>query len=183
MASRYVFMHVRSPSTDVYTGVWLERVTSAGYAFISPDYQLLPQATGHEIAKDIQDLLKFVVDRTFPLPSKQEMVEGAVPLDRTFKVNPEAIAVAGSSAGGLCAYLAAMHCVLPKPKAILSLYGQGGDFLVRRRNFRHTLWSSISDTFNICSDLTLSDTKNQAIPSWPRDFRSERFSTVPASDF
>jgi len=37
--------------------------------------------------------------------------------------------VAGSSAGGLCAYLAGVHA-RPKPKAVLSLYGMGGDFFV-----------------------------------------------------
>ncbi|KAF8229677.1 alpha/beta-hydrolase [Tricholoma matsutake] len=109
---------------------WLhERVTSAGCAFISADYRLLPPATGHEIAKDIQDLLRFVVDTAIPLPSNQEIAEGRGSIGFSFQIDPDAIAVAGSSAGGLCAYLAAMHCSSPKPKAILSLYGQGGDFL------------------------------------------------------
>ena len=115
---------------DAHPRIFLERVTSAGYAFISADYQLLPPATGDEIAKDVQDLLRFVVDTVISLPSNQKIVEGIGPVNFTFKINPEAVAVAGSSAGGLCAYLAAMHCVSPKPKAILSLYGQGGDFLV-----------------------------------------------------
>ena len=48
----------------------------------------------------------------------------------TFKIDPDAMAVAGTSAGGLCAYLAAMHCVSPKPKGIVSMYGMGGDFFV-----------------------------------------------------
>jgi dienelactone hydrolase len=119
---------------DIYPRIRLERVTSAGYAFISADYQLLPPATGHEIAKDIQDLLGFVVDLAISFPSNQEMVNGSGPINFMFKIDPEAIAVSGSSAGGLCAYLAAMHCTSPKPKAILSLYGQGGDFLVRKPN-------------------------------------------------
>lgn len=110
--------------------IFLERVTSAGCAFISADYRLLPPATGHEIAKDIQDLLRFVVDTAIPLPSNQEIAEGRGSIGFSFQIDPDAIAVAGSSAGGLCAYLAAMHCSSPKPKAILSLYGQGGDFLV-----------------------------------------------------
>jgi alpha/beta hydrolase fold len=119
-------------------------VTSAGYAFISADYQLLPPATGHEIAKDMQDLLKFVVETTISLPSNPEMVDESGPIGFAFKIDPEAIAVAGSSAGGLCAYLAAMHCASPKPKAILSLYGQGGNFLVRTPNRRHFFGSLIS---------------------------------------
>lgn len=39
------------------------------------------------------------------------------------------IAVAGSSAGGQCAYLAAMHCS-PKPKVLLGIYPPGGKVLV-----------------------------------------------------
>ncbi|KNZ73169.1 hypothetical protein J132_01004 [Termitomyces sp. J132] len=90
---------------------WLyNRTTNAGYAFISADYQLLPPATGHDIVQDIQAVL-------------HASTEGL-----GFWVNPEAIAVAGSSAGGLCAYLAAVHCTSPKPKAIISMYGMGGDF-------------------------------------------------------
>ena len=46
-----------------------------------------------------------------------------------YEVDSSAIAVAGASAGGLCAYLAVMH-VSPKPRALLSLYAMGGDFLV-----------------------------------------------------
>ncbi|KAG5652256.1 hypothetical protein H0H81_005609 [Sphagnurus paluster] len=93
-----------------------ERVTTAGYAFISADYQLLPPATGNDIVKDVQDLLEFMISRDFKIGS-------------TFRVDPNAIAVAGSSAGGLCAYLAAIHCKNPAPKAVVSLYGMGADYL------------------------------------------------------
>jgi dienelactone hydrolase len=99
----------------------------------------MPPATGHEIAKDIQDLLKFVVEASILPPSNLETIDASRPTVCTFKIDPEAIAVAGSSAGGLCAYLAAMHCASPKPKAILSLYGQGGDFLVRIPDLSHFL--------------------------------------------
>ena len=47
-----------------------------------------------------------------------------------FKFKADSIAVGGSSGGGLCAYLAAVHCRNPKPVAILSIYGMGGDFFV-----------------------------------------------------
>ena len=40
------------------------------------------------------------------------------------------MAVAGSSAERLCAYLAAMHSVAPKLKGIVSIYGMGANFLV-----------------------------------------------------
>lgn len=96
------------------------RVTALGYAFVSADYQLLPPATGEDIVKDIQDIFSFLV--TVKIDIKDSRC--------TFKIDPDAMAVAGSSAGGLCAYLAAMHCVSPKPKGIVSIYGMGGNFLV-----------------------------------------------------
>jgi hypothetical protein len=92
----------------------------------------MPPATGHTVTKDIQDILRFIADATILFHSDPNMVNGNGPTKLSFNVNSEAIAVAGSSAGGLCTYLAAMHCVSPKPKAILSLYGQGGDFLVKK---------------------------------------------------
>jgi len=45
-----------------------------------------------------------------------------------YHVDPNAIAVAGSSAGGQCALYAAMH-VSPKPKAVVTMYAMGGDYL------------------------------------------------------
>ena len=68
--------------------------------------------------KDIQAIFSFLV--------KNDIKDSHC----TFKIDPDAMAVAGSSAGGLCAYLAAMHCVSPKPKGIVSMYGMGGNFLV-----------------------------------------------------
>ena len=86
---------------------------------------MLPPATGEDIVKDIQDVFSFLV--------KIDIKDA----HGTFKVNPDAMAVAGSSAGGLCAYLAAMHCNSPRPKGIVSMYGMGGDFLVG--NFRNLI--------------------------------------------
>lgn len=51
--------------------------------------------------------------------------------DLKLRINTDAICVAGSSAGGLCTYLCAMH-LSPKPKALLSIYGAIGECLVRR---------------------------------------------------
>ena len=94
------------------------RVIALGYAFVSADYQLLPPATAEDIVKDIQDVFSFLV--------KIDIKDAY----GTFKIDPDAMAVAGSSAGGLCAYLAAIHCVSPKPKGVVSMYGLGGNFLV-----------------------------------------------------
>ncbi|KAG6810093.1 hypothetical protein H0H92_013342 [Tricholoma furcatifolium] len=119
---------------------WLQtRTTDAGYAFVSADYRLLPPSTGHDIVEDIQDVLRFVVSREFEFtlastsvntdsPSSTDAAGPSLGATTNFWINPDAIAITGSSAGGLCAYLAAMHCTAPKPKAIVSMYGMGGDF-------------------------------------------------------
>ncbi|CAL1713212.1 unnamed protein product [Somion occarium] len=101
---------------------WLkDRVIDAGFLFICPDYRLIPPSSGHDLLEDIKDLFHFVVHGMNVALSTRK---GAPRL----QLNPDAIAVAGSSAGGLCAYLAAMHAH-PTPKAVVSLYGMGGDFL------------------------------------------------------
>ena len=96
-----------------------ERVMALGYVFISADYQLLPAATGHDIVEDVKDLFNFLSD------TKIKIESGAA-----VKIDMSRVAVTGSSAGGLCAYLASIHCS-PTPKALVSLYGMGGDLLVR----------------------------------------------------
>ena len=90
----------------------------------------MPPSTGHDMVEDIQDLFRFVAfslnDRLDEMFSNQATLSNWSP----FRVDPEAIGVSGTSAGPLCAYLACMHAV-PKPKVVLSLYGRGGDLLVR----------------------------------------------------
>ncbi|KAF9449114.1 alpha/beta-hydrolase [Macrolepiota fuliginosa MF-IS2] len=99
---------------------WLhKRSVNLGFAFISVDYQLLPPATGHGILSDIQDFFSYI--RT---PGVTFRVGGGVRI----RVDTDKIGVAGSSSGGLCAYLAAT-VIEPKPRALLSMYGMGGDVL------------------------------------------------------
>ncbi len=99
--------------------------------FISADYRLIPPATGHDILADMQDLFTFL-DRDI-----NDLIKGSLG-KHTFEIDSSAIAVAGSSAGVLCAYLAAMHAC-PEPKAVLSLYGMGGDMLVCPHLVSHAL--------------------------------------------
>ncbi|KAF8895633.1 Alpha/Beta hydrolase protein [Infundibulicybe gibba] len=102
---------------------WLrKRANDAGYFFISADYHLIPD-TGHAIVKDILDLFEFLgrADLSKCIQPHPIHGDGTTPT-LIYKVDPDAIVVAGSSAGGLCAYLAAFHCISPKPKAILSIY-------------------------------------------------------------
>ncbi|KAJ6585361.1 Alpha/Beta hydrolase protein [Mycena capillaripes] len=96
---------------------WLKaRIVAAGFLFISADYRLIPSCTVHDIIDDIKDLFLFLAKDDLCFKS-----DGG----RLFGVDPTSLAVAGSSAGGMCAYLAAIHAS-PKPKAVLSLYGMGG---------------------------------------------------------
>ncbi|KAJ7643800.1 alpha/beta-hydrolase [Roridomyces roridus] len=97
---------------------WIKaRMVAAGFAFISAEYRLLPSATVHDIIDDIKDLFAFLA-REDTLFKTDQGVE--------FGVDSKRIAIAGSSAGGLCAYLAGIHAV-PKPKAVLAMYAQGGN--------------------------------------------------------
>lgn len=89
-------------------------MAAAGFAVISTDYRLLSPCTGRDVLDDIVDLFAFLA-RTKHL--------GTVQVDSTRLV------AAGNSAGGLCAFLAAIHAK-PKPRAILSMYGLGGEMFV-----------------------------------------------------
>lgn len=99
------------------------RLSERGVALLSADYRLLSPSTGHEIMEDIQDLFTYIRCDLNPA------LVGTTG-DPKLRINIDAIGVAGTSAGGLCAYLCAMH-LSPKPKALLSIYGQGGECLVR----------------------------------------------------
>ncbi|KAH6911491.1 Alpha/Beta hydrolase protein [Coprinopsis sp. MPI-PUGE-AT-0042] len=106
---------------------WLSRrFTKLGYLFISADYRLLPPSTGRDILDDLKDLWSFVTDPQLVLSFPSEKLSG---VDRQFIILSEEIIVAGTSAGGLCAYLAASCDLSPPPMAVLSIYGMGGDFL------------------------------------------------------
>ncbi|KAK7450583.1 hypothetical protein VKT23_012892 [Stygiomarasmius scandens] len=82
---------------------WLqERINAAGHAFISPDYRLIPSGliNGHDILDDIRDVFKFITSSEFEVSSKRSSLPA-------LRVDPNRIAVAGTSSGGTCAYLAA----------------------------------------------------------------------------
>ena len=66
---------------------------------------------------DVRDVFKFIKENHFTHRKT------------TFEIDPEKIVVAGGSAGGHLAYLAAAH-INPKPKGILALYAMGGDYFV-----------------------------------------------------
>ncbi|KAJ7125781.1 Alpha/Beta hydrolase protein [Mycena crocata] len=111
---------------------WLkDRIVAAGYLFISADYQLLPGATVYDIIDDIKDLFSFLAQDDLCFTTEA----GLVGVDTTSMV------VAGSSAGGLCGYLSALYAS-PKPKAVLSMYALGSNFLTRQWLSQKTeIWS------------------------------------------
>jgi len=99
-----------------------ERLSGQGVAFLSADYRLLLPSTGHDVLEDILDLFAYIRNDLNPTLAE---VTGSPKL----KIDTGAIGIAGTSAGGLCAYLCAVH-LSQKPRALLSMYGQGGECLV-----------------------------------------------------
>ncbi|KAF9240276.1 alpha/beta-hydrolase [Melanogaster broomeanus] len=109
---------------------WLQkRLSRHGCIFISVDYRLIPPSHGHDIVDDIRDAFTFVRNTLNSLLDREAAeaeTNGTQCSTRRCRVDPDAIGVAGTSAGGLCAYLAAIH-ISPKPRVVLSMYGVGGD--------------------------------------------------------
>ena len=136
-------------------------MTSSGLIFISADYRLIPPATGHDIVADIKDLFTFLDHDVNGLIRGRQG-------KHVFEIDSSALAVAGSSAGALCAYLAAMHAS-PKPRAVLSLYGMGGDMLVCTRLEPHVVHGVL-----IRLDVAIPRDENHRLLPWPRDARSRR---------
>jgi len=79
-----------------------------GYAVVSIDYRLAPEAKLPEIVEDVEDALLWV------------RVAGA----RMFGADPKRIAVIGGSAGGYLTLLAGQRAD-PAPQALVSLWGYG----------------------------------------------------------
>ncbi|KAG2106542.1 Alpha/Beta hydrolase protein [Suillus discolor] len=105
---------------------WLKsRLHARGIIFISADYRLIPPGTGYDVLADVKDAIAFVAG-DLNIQLDQELAD--LGSGSRFRIDPMSIGVAGTSAGGFCAYLCAIYAV-PKPKVVLSLYGMGGDFL------------------------------------------------------
>jgi acetyl esterase/lipase len=131
------------------------RLSSAGIAFISADYRLVLPSTGHDTLQDIKDLFTFLVNGLNPALD-EELSALRLP---SFHINPKAIAVSGTSAGGLCAYLSVMHATY-KPVALLSMYGMGGNFLVSVCELPALYTSYMTTTISPVTDRSLSTTED-----------------------
>ncbi|KAG8215091.1 Alpha/Beta hydrolase protein [Butyriboletus roseoflavus] len=99
---------------------WIERnALGRGYLFIAADYRLLHPFTGLDQLEDALRLFHFL-DHEF-----NEILEQA---GATMTLDVDKIAVIGESGGGYIARQAALHAV-PRPAALVSYYGMGGDML------------------------------------------------------
>lgn len=83
-------------------------VQKYGYACVSADYRLAPQASVGEILDDVKDCIKFIRNEL-----SSHVDKGVLDVSR--------LAVSGSSAGGYLALLAGLYAD-PKPNVILPIY-------------------------------------------------------------
>ncbi|KEP54250.1 alpha/beta-hydrolase [Rhizoctonia solani 123E] len=100
------------------------------------DYKLLPPSTGHEILQDVLDLVTWV-------SSSSGLNTSLHQINDKRGIDTSRIIVAGTSAGGYLAYLAAIHARLEHPlRGVLSMYGMGGNLLTP-----HYLWRKTKPFF------------------------------------
>ncbi|KAL7270238.1 hypothetical protein RUND412_007068 [Rhizina undulata] len=96
-------------------------ILSENIAFISADYRLLCPSTGHDILEDVKILFTFISKNL------NDLLAATSP-SCFQRLSPSHLAVAGASAGAYPARLAAAFAT-PRPKALFSLYGTGGNLL------------------------------------------------------
>ncbi|MBI5723597.1 MAG: alpha/beta hydrolase [Planctomycetes bacterium] len=95
----------------------LKLYLQSGFAVVSIDYRLAPESKLPAIIEDLEDAFRWIHDSG---PSQ-------------FMIDPDRVAVVGHSAGGYLALMTGCR-VVPRPKAIVSLYGYGdlvGDWYAR----------------------------------------------------
>ncbi|KDE05805.1 hypothetical protein MVLG_03894 [Microbotryum lychnidis-dioicae p1A1 Lamole] len=103
-----------------WTPHWLfNDALDAGFIIVSADYRLLTPSSAHIVIEDAKDLINWV--HTQLNVHLSNISSQLADVDR--------VAVSGSSAGGYVAYQACLHAQ-PTPKALCSIYGAGGDFLL-----------------------------------------------------
>ncbi|KAF7976402.1 hypothetical protein HWV62_6797 [Athelia sp. TMB] len=111
------FLSIGDRSPSPFIPMWmLDMCHEQGFAFISADYQLLFPSSGFDQVADVQALFTCLgSDANAHLPAGTN-------------IDNSRLAVAGVSAGGYIARLAALHAS-PKPVAMASFFGMGGDYM------------------------------------------------------
>lgn len=121
-----------------------ERYLDAGYAIVSIDYRLAPQAKVDQIIEDLQDAYGWI------------RKEGP----KLFRADPDRIAVVGHSAGGYLTFMAGFR-VGPRPRALVSFYGYGdiaGEWYSRPDPFYNRQPAvSKEEAYRVVGDEVISD--------------------------
>ena len=117
--------------------VQVQKYVDAGYAVISIDYRLAPQAKLDQILEDLDAAYRWIRSDAPTL----------------FRIDPNRIAVVGQSAGGYLALMAGFR-LNPRPAAVVSFYGYG-DIA--------GAWYSRPDPFYNQQPLVTKDTAHQAV--------------------
>ena len=95
-----------------------EGTLKRGFIFIAADHRLIYPSTGFDIIEDMKALFSFLASPSF---NEKHLPSG-------FTLDANRIAIMGASGGGYVARMAALYAQ-PKPRAVFSLFGMGGDFL------------------------------------------------------
>ncbi|KZT67008.1 alpha/beta-hydrolase [Daedalea quercina L-15889] len=103
---------------DAFFPDWMkEAVLKNGTIFMGADYRLLYPSTGFDIIDDMKALFSFLSSLKF----SEDYLPAGISLDAS-------LAIVGASRGAYPAMVADLYAC-PKPKALLLLFGMGGDML------------------------------------------------------
>ncbi|KZS95429.1 alpha/beta-hydrolase [Sistotremastrum niveocremeum HHB9708] len=110
----------KGPDKSQWFEQWIKDITvkKNQHCLISANYRLLIPTTAHHMIEDIKDVFTFISQKLSHTP-----IPGS-----SITIDPTKLAVGGDSFGGYCARLAGIYAE-PKPKAVVSMFGMGGDFL------------------------------------------------------
>ncbi|KAF8474821.1 Alpha/Beta hydrolase protein [Kalaharituber pfeilii] len=121
-----VFFHgggLTAGNRELLPDLLRDEVLAASFAFISADYRLLFPFSARHIHQDVINLFKFLSNSL-----NKELLAQNPTNPPPYLISEKIFTVAGASAGAYPARLAALYAS-PRPCAIFSLYGIGGDLL------------------------------------------------------
>ncbi|KAF8421992.1 Alpha/Beta hydrolase protein [Tirmania nivea] len=100
-----------------------DAVLGSSIALISADYRLLFPFSARHICEDVLALFSYLSTSV-----NQDLIAQRPTMPPAYLISERLFAVAGASAGAYLAMLAALYAT-PRPRALFSLYGNGGDLL------------------------------------------------------